>query len=331
MRKILFVVIVSSAFLLSSSAITFAYEHEIKGMSSSIAASITQSGKRTVAVVDFTDLQGNITELGRFIAEELSIDLTNTARGFVIIDRTHLKKLLNEHKFSISGLADPAAAKKLGQIAGVDAIVTGSVTPLGKIVKVSCKVIATDTAMVIGAAKDDIVRTRGIDELLDKEIATDTTGQSGTAQSASKPKTLGKAGVFQNDIFKITVKSAIKRGNSMTLLLLYENISNKNIKMDIHNDAKWAGMTFKSEYPYLTDETGEKWALVSADNIGFTWTDTGFNLNPSVFLPGVPTLVRLRFSSEGNTNGSLFTAVIEHGYTSNLLFRAVIPKIRLNE
>jgi len=101
MRKILFAVIVSLVFSFSSSAITFAYEHEIKGMSSSIAASITQAGKRTVAVVDFTDLQGNITELGRFIAEELSIDLTNTARGFVIIDRTHLKKLLNEHKFSI--------------------------------------------------------------------------------------------------------------------------------------------------------------------------------------------------------------------------------------
>lgn len=309
----------------------FAYEHEIKSISSSIAESITKSGKRTIAVVDFTDLQGNVTELGRFIAEELSIDLTNTARGFVIIDRTHLKSLLREHKFSISGLVDPAAAKKLGQIAGVDAIVTGSVTPLGKIVKVACKVIATDTAMVIGAAKGDIVRTRGIDELLDKEIATDAAGPSGTTQSASKPKPLGKAGVFQNDIFKITVKSAVKRGSTITLLLLYENISNQNIKMDIHNDAKWTGMTLKSEYPYLTDENGEKWTLMSAANIGFNWTNTGFNLNPSIFLPGVPTLVRLGFSAKGNTDGTLFTAVIEHGYTSHLLFRAVIPKIRLTE
>lgn len=304
-----------------------AYEHEIKSISSSIAESITKSGKRTVAVVDFTDLQGNVTELGRFLAEELSIDLTNTARGFVIIDRTHLKSLLKEHKFSISGLVDPAAAKKLGQIAGVDAIVTGSVTPLGKIVKVSCKVIATDTAMVIGAGKSDIARTRGIDELLDKEIATDATGQTGTTQSASKPKTLGKAGVFQNDLFKITVKSARKIGSTITLLLLYENISNKNIQMDIHN----VGWPLKSEYPYLTDENGEKWTLMSAANIGFTWTTFGFNLNPSIFLPGVPTLVRLGFSAKDNTEGSLFTAIIDHGKTSHLLFRAVIPKIRLTE
>ncbi len=325
------VLILIAILILSMPVYAVAYEHEIKSISSSISDSIAKSGKKRIAVVDFTDLQGNVTELGRFLAEELSIDLTNTARGFVIIDRTHLKTLLKEHKLSISGLVDPATAKKLGQIAGVDAIVTGSVTPLGKSVKVSCKVIATDTAMVIGASKGEIARTRGIDELLDKEITTDATGQIGTPKSESKPKLVAKPGVFQNDLFKITVKSAIKRGSATTLLLLYENISNRNIKMDIFNDAKWTGMTLKSEYPYLTDENGEKWTLMSVANIGFTWTDTGFNLNPSIFLPGVPTLVRLTFSAKGNTDGTLFTAIIEHGETSHLLFRAVIPKIRLNE
>lgn len=331
MPRLLLVTYLMLTALLLSFNMSFAYEQEIKSMSSSIAESITKSGKNRVAVVDFTDLQGNVTELGRFLAEELSIDLTNTARGFVLIDRTHLKTLLKEHKLSISGLVDPATAKKLGQIAGVDAIVTGSVTPLGKSVKVSCKVIATDTAMVIGASKGDIARTRAIDELLDKEIETDATGQTGATQSASKPKTSAKAGVFQNDFFKITVKSAKKRGSTITLLLLYENITNKNIRMDIHNDAKWTDGTLKSEYPYLMDENGEKWTLVSVANIGFTWTTFGFNLSPTDFLPGVPTLVRLGFSAKGNTDGTLFTAAIDHGETSHLLFRAVIPKIRLTE
>jgi len=46
------------------------YEEELQGLSLKIAKNIERSGKRTVAVVDFTDLQGNVTELGRFIAEE---------------------------------------------------------------------------------------------------------------------------------------------------------------------------------------------------------------------------------------------------------------------
>jgi hypothetical protein len=115
-RQVLILIAVS---ILSMPVYTVAYEHEIKSISSSISDSIAKSGKKRIAVVDFTDLQGNVTELGRFLAEELSIDLTNTARGFVLIDRTHLKTLLKEHKLSISGLVDPATAKKLGQIAGV--------------------------------------------------------------------------------------------------------------------------------------------------------------------------------------------------------------------
>jgi len=57
MRKILFVVIVSLVFFLSNSAITFAYEHEIRILSSSISDNISKAGKKRIAVVDFTDLQ----------------------------------------------------------------------------------------------------------------------------------------------------------------------------------------------------------------------------------------------------------------------------------
>lgn len=158
------------AFFLLSSQYLFAYEKEIKSISSTIAENITKSGKKTVAVLDFTGLQGNVTELGRFLAEELSVELVTIARGFSVIDRTHLKSILAEHKLSISGIADPKAVKKLGQIAGVDAIITGSVTPLENSVRVTTKVIATDTANVIGASKGDIAKTKAIEELLARGI-----------------------------------------------------------------------------------------------------------------------------------------------------------------
>ena len=58
------------------------YEEELQGLSLKIAKNIERSGKRTVAVVNFTDLQGNVTELGRFIAEELSANLVSLKKGF---------------------------------------------------------------------------------------------------------------------------------------------------------------------------------------------------------------------------------------------------------
>lgn len=49
------------------------FEKEIDTISKTMAEKIAAAGKKKVAVVDFTDLQGNVTELGRFISEEFSI------------------------------------------------------------------------------------------------------------------------------------------------------------------------------------------------------------------------------------------------------------------
>jgi TolB-like protein len=171
MRKLVFVAFISLTFL-SHFSVALAYENEIRNLSTAMAENIAKAGKKRIAVVDFTDLQGNITELGRFIAEEISVDFTVTAKGFEVIDRNHLNRILAEHKLSVSGIVDQKTVQKLGQIAGVDAIVTGSTTPLENSVRVVCKVIATDTARVIGAAKGDIAKTRAIGELLGKRIET---------------------------------------------------------------------------------------------------------------------------------------------------------------
>ena len=161
---------------------TIAYEQEVKRLSAQMAESITKSGKKTVAVVDFTDLQGNVTELGRFLAEEFSVALTVAANDFEVIDRTHLKTLLQEHKLSSTGIIDPQTARRLGEIAGVQALVTGSITPFGDSVRVSAKVLDTATAKMIGAATADIPRTKAIEELLARGIG-NSSNTGGTENS----------------------------------------------------------------------------------------------------------------------------------------------------
>jgi TolB-like protein len=242
-----------AAVLLAPFSAATAYEKEIKGISSDIAERVSAAGKKTIAVVDFTDLQGNITELGRFIAEELSVDLTLSAKGFEVVDRQHLSSILKEHKLSAAGLVDPNTVKKLGQIAGVDAIVTGSVTPFGDSIRVTCKVIATDTAKVIGASKSDIAKTKAIEELLGRGIESGVGTSGGETRQTTLTKQEAKKGTapfFQNDLFKITAKSLKKTGNTIKLALLYENITEKNIRTWLDDKNR-----------YLTDESGEIWKL----------------------------------------------------------------------
>jgi hypothetical protein len=69
-----------------------------------LSSAITKSGKKTVAVVDFTDLQGRVTEFGRFLAEEFSVALSADQSGFKVIDRTNLKTILQEHKLASTGV-----------------------------------------------------------------------------------------------------------------------------------------------------------------------------------------------------------------------------------
>ena len=169
-RKCSFLICGAVILLVLLSATAWGYEKEIEQLSATMAEKIAAKGKKTVAVVDFTDLEGNVTQLDRFIAEEFSVALASSGKGFRVIDRTHLKSIIKENKLSATGLIDPATARKLGKIAGVDALVTGTLTPFGDNVRVTIKVLDSDTADIIDAAKGNFAKTQAIEELLAKGI-----------------------------------------------------------------------------------------------------------------------------------------------------------------
>jgi TolB-like protein len=157
-------------FALTGSHLLRAQQNELRSLATGLAKEIAASGKKAVAVVDFTDLQGNPTELGRFLAEEFAVALTRTHSGFEVIDRTHLKAIITEHKLAATGLIDPTTAKKLGQIVGADALLTGSMTPFSESVRVTVKVLATDTARIIAADTTDLPKTATINQLIGNAI-----------------------------------------------------------------------------------------------------------------------------------------------------------------
>jgi len=208
---------------------------DMKTISSFLAGRISTSGRRTVAVIDFTDLRGNVTELGRFLAEELSVDLVGNAKGFEVIDRTHLKALLQEHKLASTGLIDPQTARQLGQIAGVDALVTGTITPLGDSVRLSAKVLDTATARMIAASTADVPKTKAIEELLGREIGATqpTTGASTPSISGSgSTQTLTITSVEASDLL-IVLKSCRRSGRALSCVGSITNKAEKTRQISL--------------------------------------------------------------------------------------------------
>jgi len=210
-------------FLLFSVQTLMAYEKEINSLSEALAEKIVVSGKKTLAVVDFTDLQGNVTELGRFLAEEFSVTLAGLGKGFEIVDRTHLKSIVSEHKLSLTGIIDPKTARQLGKIAGVEAIITGTITPFGDSVRLTVKALDTETARLIIGTKGNIAKTKAIEELLAREI------ESVSRVSATEKPSLARA--------KHQVKPGYKlqtvRSNNFTFELREARLSGASIMFDL--------------------------------------------------------------------------------------------------
>jgi TolB-like protein len=185
MKRLLLIVLTICSLAIG---IAHAQDREIRGITDKLAESLSQSGKKTVAVVDFTDLQGNVTELGRFLAEEISASLAEGAKGIQVVDRTNLEVIIQENRLVHRGIIDPATAKKLGQIAGVDALITGNLTQFGDSVHLSIKILDTATAKIVGATRGDIPKTKAIEELLGKGVATAINGPHPLPQPPSGPK-----------------------------------------------------------------------------------------------------------------------------------------------
>ena len=227
MRKLFIMVTVGILFALNSNY-SSAYEKEIKSLSSTMAENISKAGKKTVAVVDFVDLQGNVTELGRFLAEEFSISLAGSRKGFRIVDRTHLRTILKEHKLALTGVIDPTTAKKLGQIAGVDALVTGTITPFGESVRLAVKILDSSTGDIIDALSGDIAKTKAIEELLAKGIDTETREPMTTSASTSPA---GRA-VEASGIILSPVK-CFRKVDVMECTISFQNKSNEEVRLRI--------------------------------------------------------------------------------------------------
>ena len=227
MKKLWFSIIL----LLVGQTYSFAFEKEIKELSANLAESISKSGKTSIAVVDFLNLKGEVTDGGRFFAEEFTVDLAKAGKGFKVIERNRLKVILDELKLASTGIIDEKTARKLGQIAGVDAIITGTATPLGDRIRLSVKMLAVDTAQVIAARSVTIVKTRdnvGIFNLF--PVTSENPQPAGL--SAAPPTTFATA-KSRNFVFEL--QRCQREGSSLICDVVVTYVGRSKIRLSINS------------------------------------------------------------------------------------------------
>lgn len=114
---------------------------------------------KSVAVIEFTDINGRPVEAGKLLSERI-ISCLVQYKELKVIERSKVNKVLEELKLSSSGLTDAATAKKIGRILNVDALVTGTLAPVKDYVEINARMIDTENAQVLSAI---IIKDRDLD------------------------------------------------------------------------------------------------------------------------------------------------------------------------
>ena len=204
--------------LLALASPALGYEQQVHQLSRDLAGQLGIRGAKKVAVVDFTDLRGDVNELGRFLAEELSVALNQAAEGFQVIDRTRLQVVFAEHRLGASGLIAPEDAKRLGQLVGADVLVSATMTPFGESVRLSVKALETETAVLVASARGDVPRTGAIEILLNEVLE-----RSGGDDTANTPRRNDRVEPVSAKNFTFELQGCTLSGTSAECLILVKN------------------------------------------------------------------------------------------------------------
>ncbi len=86
--------------------------------------------KKRIAIINFEDRSGYGHNIGRGVADMLVTSMVESDK-FIVIERAELDEILKEQGLGQTGLVTPQSAAKVGQLLGLQRIITGSITEFG--------------------------------------------------------------------------------------------------------------------------------------------------------------------------------------------------------
>jgi len=262
---------------------------QIEDLCKQISNEMSEFNKTTIAVIEFSDLDGNVTDLGKFLSEEVITKLFQTKK-FKVIERQLLNKVIKEQKLQVSGIVDEMSAKKLGKLLGVNAIITGTVTELAASVKVNARLIGTETGEIFGAASTEIAKDESIQRLLKvQEI------NIGNNEKSIRKDKLASAVMKYGFSFEL-IKCYKKSDGSLICEVTIINKEERDRKDD--NDLLIMAKEYKQRSSRLIDDEGN--IYLPEVRIGREKNSTALTVRTSVGAPNKVLFVFTEFPKEIN-------------------------------
>ena len=246
-----------------SEEIKISLSSQLEKLTNQIISSLDQNKKNKIAIMEFVNMQGKVSNMGKYISEELTTRLYLTGK-FEVIERQLLDKIIEEQKISLSGMIDESSAVELGRVLGVDAIASGTITDLGTSVKVNARLISAESGKLFSVASVEIPKSDKVKVLLSQSIATTEEDNGSLSISATPKNAVVTKNGFEFELLQTTVEvdrivfeiKLTNPDNSDKIFNLYGNIPEHSIAFDNLGseyylmEAKYANKPLDSWFEY---------------------------------------------------------------------------------
>lgn len=284
-KRILFPALLVYSFSAAGSAGAQTLDLEMPPLALSVSNALSSQGFRNIAALDFTDLKGQRTELGRFLSERLTVEMVMVGK-VSMLDRANLGIVLAEHRLTEEGLVDPANAKQLGMFAGVDAIIIGNITMVDGGLELIVKAIATESARIVAAGRVSFTKTSAIQQLLNRGLFGTGTTSLGSGlgievdHSPAEPFATEELGPLRVSVRSVTpvalTDASGRRVNGLRCSFDFLNVDTQRSLLLAMNAAPYPGDAAVSPggaigtvlRTTLVDDRGGAWVLATESVVG---------------------------------------------------------------
>jgi len=282
----------SIALALIGAAPLTAYEGSFGQDARDLTRSLEVAEVGSVAVVEFFDLRGRVSELGRFLADELSTAMVATDSSVKVIDRLRLATILEEHKLSATGLLDEETARKVGRIAGVDVLISGRLTSFDETVRVSLQGLRVPSAEVVVSAVVEVPRTPRVAELETRSLTVDCDPETGSGEIVLDAPAVRRT---EKRDYEFTLRGCARVGSTVQCAI------------GVHNHGDERNLYLEGKTRLVSDRGGQAWA--SRKSLGSNWATGMLSTVGSHLLPDIPVAIGLVF--EGVPDGASTVRILE--------------------
>jgi TolB-like protein len=236
-----------------------------------------------LAVVPFAATKSSVqasTQFGEYITETIIGSLGNHADKIKLFERTRLDAILKEHEFILTDLMKPVAALKIGQLAPIDALLSGTYTKLKSYIDVSARLIDVASGEILVSYNGRIKMNKNLAALFPangetQSISSATTPANVTINNNVSPSSATPVGKSKADICKERVAEFQTRLNDLSTQEKIRAVAIEAMKTPfdnlcgrLHYDLMYSFTRFK-----IDDPAYKQFLLATLDTIAFPTAD----------------------------------------------------------